>query len=194
MIKRLKRHLALRKAFKAEKKLHKALKKEARILANRTDTEYDKPVLTWTAPEFIRYKKGWLWYVIFVLVFGGGTVLAYIYSSWSFALVLLAFAVAYLLLERRYPKRIKIIISEMGIKVGNSIYQYNRIRAFWIIYNPPLTKTLYIKVHNEFLVDIEIQLDGQSPVDVQEFLLRKIPELEGKEEGFLKHLTRLFRL
>ena len=82
----------------------------------------------------------------------------------------------------------------MGIKVGNKIYQYGRIRAFWINYNPPFTKTLNIRVHGEFLVDIDIQLGNQNPVEIYDFLSTRLPEMQGKSEGFLKTLERLFKL
>jgi hypothetical protein len=99
-----------------------------------------------------------------------------------------------MIFDRRKPKNVKVILSEVGIKVGSRIYQYGRIRTFWIIYNPPFAKTLNIRVHNEFLVDIEIQLGDQDPTVIYEFLSRKLPELEGKTESLLRHFERLFKL
>jgi len=183
-----------RKAIKTEKKLLKALKKEAKTLANQPDTAYDKEIISWTAPEYIRYRKSWVWYLLFTAVIWVSSILAYFYISWSFAMALLAFELAYLITELKHPKIVKTIISEMGIKVGNKIYQYGRIRAFWINYNPPYTKSLNIRVYNEFLVDIEIQLGNQNPVEIYNFLSTRLPELQGKSEGFIKTLERLFKL
>lgn len=194
MIKTLKHKLKLSKAKREEKRLHKALKREAKTLANRTDTAYDKAIISWIAPEYIKLKKGWIWYTIFTVLFLGGAILAYLYSSWTFSLVLVAFFAAYLIFNRKKPKNVKVILSEVGIKVGGRIYQYGRIRTFWIIYNPPFAKVLNIRVHNEFLVDIEIQLGDQDPGVIYEFLSRKLPELEGKTESLLRHFERLFKL
>lgn len=194
MVKALKHRLKLTKTHRAEKKLHKALKKEAKSLMTRTDTAYDKPVISWTAPEYVKFKKGILWYLIFATIFLGGAVLAYIYGSWTFSLVLLAFCASYLIFDQKKPKNVKVILSDVGIKVGNRIYQYGRIRTFWIIYNPPFAKTLNIRVHSDFLVDIEIQLGDQDPGEVHRFLSRKLPELEGKTESVSKHFERLFKL
>jgi len=194
MIRNLKSKFKLAKTRRAEKKLHKALKKEAASLVNKTDTAYDKAVISWTAPEYVKFKKGTLWYIIFAVIFLGGAVLAYIYGSWTFSLVLLVFCVSYLVSDRKRPKNVKVILSEVGVKVGNRIYQYGRIRTFWVMYNPPFTKTLNIRVHNEFLVDIEIQLGDQDPSEICGFLSRKLPELEGKSESLLRHFERLFKL
>jgi len=193
MIKKIKRKLVVRKAVQAEKKLQKALKQEARALSKKTNTEYDKSVISWKAPEYIKYKKGWVWYTVFAVVMLASIYGAYVYSL-TFAMALTGFAIAYLIFDFRHPKEVKVSLSELGIKVGNNIYQFNRIRAFWILYSPPIVNTLNIRVHNEFIGDIEIQLDGVNPVEVYNFLSTRIPEMEGKEEGFLKGLTRLLKI
>lgn len=194
MIKKIKRKLLVKKAIKAEKKLQKALKTEAKVLSKQTDTAYDKSVLSWKAPEYIKYKKGKMWYAIFIVVMLASVCGAYLYGSITFALALAGFMAAYIIFDLKRPKIVTVTISELGIKVGKKIYQFNRIRAFWIMYNPPMVSVLNIRVHNEFMVDIEIQLDGMNPVDVYDFLSTRLPELEGKEEGFFKSLSRLLKL
>ena len=56
MVKRISKKLKARKAHKAEKKLYKTLKKEAKILANKEETAFDKVVISWTAPEYIKQR------------------------------------------------------------------------------------------------------------------------------------------
>lgn len=194
MLKKISKKLKIRKIKKAEKKLQKALKKEAKTLGKKQNTAFDKAVISWKAPEYIKLHKGIVWYSIFILLFAVGAYFAYSYSAWTFALALVAFAVTYLLFDKKMPKNVKVTLSDVGIKVGGKIYQYNRIRAFWVAYNPPFVKTLNIRVHNEYLVDIEIQLGDQDPSEVYECLSVRIPELEGKVDSFFTHLARLFKL
>jgi len=194
MIRRIANKIKARRALKAEKRLHKALKKEAKTLANKTDTAYDKAVISWEAQDYVKLQKGVIWYTIFAVIILGGAGLAYFYISWTFSLALIVFGLTYLVFDRQHPKRVKVTLSEMGIKAGNKIYQYNRIQAFWIAYNPPFVKSLIIRVYNEYLIDIEIQLGNQDPGEVHNFLSTKLPELEGKEEGFFAHFTRLLKL
>lgn len=96
MIKKIKRKLIVRKAVQAEKKLQKALKQEARALSKKTNTEYDKSVISWKAPEYIKYKKGWVWYTVFAVVMLASIYGAYVYSL-TFAMALMGFAIAYLI-------------------------------------------------------------------------------------------------
>ena len=194
MIKKISKKLKARKSRNTEKKLQKALKRESKLLSSQKDSAYDKAAIAWTASEYIKHRKGTVWHVVFLSLFLGGACLSFMYNSWSFSLALVIFAAVYLLLDRKHPKNIKIKLSEIGMKVGNKVYQYNRIRAFWIAYNPPFVKVLNIRVHNEYLVDIEIQLGNQDPGEVYELLSKKLPEIEGKEEGFFDQLIRSLRI
>jgi len=182
-----------RNTKKHEKKLQKALKKESKRLEKNKDTAYDIPVISWNAPDHAKIKKGIVWYSIFGTVFGLGAVGAYLLSGWSFAMVLAVFAIVYLTFDRKNPKKVKVILSEVGVKVGNKVYQYGRIQAFWLNYNPPFVKALNIRVHKDYMLDVEIQLHNQDPALVQQFLSTKVPELEGKTDGFLTTLIRLLK-
>jgi len=175
------------------KKIKNKIKLRSLNVSRGDETAYDQPVISWQASEYIQHKKGWLWYMIFAIIFIGGAVLAYLYNSWTFSVALVTFAVVYLIFDRPHPKNIKVILSNIGIKVGNKVYQYNRIKAFWIVYNPPFHKSLNIKVYNEFLEEIEIQLGNEDPNRIYEFLSKKLPELEGKEPGLLDNLSKILK-
>lgn len=194
MFKKISKKRSLKKAEKVEKKLQKALKKEAVTLEKQRKTAYDRAVVSWEAPEFLKHRKGLIWYGIFLLLFLVGAVLAFIYDGWTFALVLAIFPFAYFALDYKKPKKIKIILSDVGIKIGKKIYQYNRIQAFWIHYTPPVTKTLNIRVYGEYLSEIEIQLMDEDPAKIQAFLATKIPAITGKQEGLISILGKLLKI
>ena len=194
MIKTLRKKFLIKKALKLEKKLQKTLKKEDRNSTKNSLWEYDNAIISWEAPEFIKYKKGWLWYIVFILLMILLSVGAYMYNSITFSIAVIGFLIAYLVFDKTPPKLVNVSISEIGIKVGDKVYQFGRIRAFWIIYNPPLVRTLNIRVHNELLSDVEIQLNNISPAKIHKFLVKKIPELEGQSEGLFKNFIKIFKL
>jgi hypothetical protein len=115
-------------------------------------------------------------------------------GSWTFALVLAVIPLTYVAFDHKKPKKIKVILSEFGIKVGKKIYQYGRIEAFWIHYTPPMIKTLNLRVYGEYFMDVEIQLHNQDPMQVHNFLSRKLPELEGKNESFITVLAKVLKI
>jgi len=121
-------------------------------------------------------------------------IMGFFQGQWSFSLVMVTFAITYYIMHRDHPKDVEIKISEIGIKVGKRKYPYSKIKSFWIFYDPPYISTLNIRYNDHVIVDIAIQLEGQNPADVREFLLGKIPEKVGHLEAFTDVLARLFKL
>ncbi len=150
---------------------------------------------SWIAPQYVQHAKTTRWYLI-----AGMSALALVLLSllamknWSFALAIVVFSAVYFYLQEYHPpKKVRISISEMGIKVGEVLFPYSHIQAFWIIYTPPLVKTLNLRMHRHFFWDITIQLENEDPVAIRQFLCGQIPEWEGKDEHFTDILLRLLR-
>ena len=155
---------------------------------------YHDVMISWRAPEYIKIKKSYTWFVIASLM----TILLVVYSlkegSWSFAMAVMAAAIAYGVYVRQKPKNVEIVVSEMGIKIGKYKIPYSHMRVFWIVYHPPFIQTLNIRTVDAFTPDIAIQLGEQSPVKVREYMVKQVPEWEGKHENFIDSLARLLKL
>ena len=178
----------LKRAQKREEK-HEQLHK-----LHSQPTSFDNAVLGWIAPEAIKHERGKHWKTIMsllvILMVAGGIY----YNAWTFSLAIFTFSIVYYTMKMEHPKDVEIKISNIGIKVGGRKYSFSSIKAFWIIYEPPYVKTLNIRVQGKFDGDITIQLNGQEPAAVREFLLEKIPEMEGQDEKFTDILLRIFKI
>lgn len=157
-------------------------------------TAYDEKVISWEAPERIKHKRGKFWKIFMSAAFISAATIAFVHNQWTFSMAIIAFAIVYYLINKEHTKDVEVSISNIGIKVGKRKYPFSKIKAFWIIYEPPLVKTLNIKVHNDLSGDISIQLNEQDPSEIREFLIERIPELEGKSEALSDILVRLFKL
>lgn len=171
----------------------KKIKKKKQQLAN-IPSAFDEAIISWLAPEFIRYERGKIWKVLAVAAVLAAAVLGVLYNAWTFSLAVVIFAIVYYLLNREHPKDIQISLSNVGIKAGKRRYPFGKIKSFWIIYDPPFAKTLNIRVEGDFVSDITLQLNEQSPADVREFLMEKIPEQEGQQEPISDIFLRLFKI
>lgn len=183
------------------KKLTHAQKREAKSVnfTPKVSPEelklYDKAIFSWTAPEYIQHHRTIRWYMFAAIIAGLFLLSAAFMQNWTMVIAVVAFAGVYVYLQHHHPpKRIHITISAMGIKVGNMIFPYQNIQAFWIFYNPPHVKTMNLRVHKHFFSDVVIQLDDQDPVQIREYLVGQVPEWEGKTEQFGDILLRLLKL
>ena len=156
---------------------------------------YDHAVFTWTAPEYIQHPKGKMWYLIAGCIAAFAVVVDVLTANWSMALAVVVLAIVYGYIHLNHPpKNIKITVSKMGIKVGNMIFPYSHIQAFWIHYNPPLSTTLNLRAKGHFFSDVIIELNHEDPVPLRHFLCGQIPEWEGKNERVSDVLLKLLKL
>ena len=95
----------------------------------------------------------------------------------------------------RSVREITIQIGEDGVLLGSKLYQYSSMEKYWIIYNPPQVKSLYIQFKNFLSPRLVISLEEQSPLRVRQILSNYIVEdLDQEEEPPLDTLTRALKL
>lgn len=179
--------------LKRLKKLKEKHKNRRHVIRN-TPSAFDKAILSWVAPETIQHERGTIWKVFMGIIVIGIVVWGLLNNAWTMSLAVAAVAIVHYLAHLEHPKDVEVVISKIGIKVGARKYPYSRIRAFWLIYEAPYTKTLNIRVEGDFLGDITIQLGNQSPSPVREVLMEYIPELEGQTEKLSDIFLRLFKI
>jgi hypothetical protein len=182
------------KKIKNKIKTRKIRKAQEREYLRTLPSAFDHAALAWIAPEHHEHQRGKFWHVIMGGMLLAAVITAFVHNAWTFSLAILAAALAYYTAHREPHKQVEIKISEIGIKVGNRKYSFGKIRAFWIHYDPPITKTLNIKVDDDLAGEITIQLHNQNPAEVREFLIDKIPELSGRKEAIGDIFAKLFKL
>lgn len=155
---------------------------------------YDSAVFEWQAPEYHKHHKGAVWFIIAGLIAFGLVVYGVVTAGWTFSVAILIFSGVYLLIHSQEPKKIPVKISPMGIKMGNHYVPYSDIRAFWIVYHPPMIKTLNFRTVHPLLPDMMLSLEHHDPSEIRDYLSTQIPEWEGKAESFSNTLVRLLRL
>lgn len=155
---------------------------------------FDRAILTWKAPEFTHYEKSMLWFIVAALVL----ILLVIYGiesdGWTFSIAIVVFAGVYYLMHRRIPANVDVKISKIGIKIGRHIFPYSHLKNFWIVYNPPFLKRLYLRMSSKFKPDVFVSLEDMDPAEARKVLLSYLPELTGMHEPLSDTLIRIFKL
>jgi hypothetical protein len=86
------------------------------------------------------------------------------------------FAIILFLQAHQDPKQISFKITELGVVVGNRFYSFSELDSFFIIYNPPDVKTLFLETKEVLKPMIRVPLLDMNPVDVKNVLRAYLPE------------------
>ena len=151
-------------------------------------------LLEWQAANFISPKRSASWYIGFGIV--GLILTAYALYDRSI-LTLITFSmiiVAVFLLSRQSPRLLTYTITKTGIYVGNSLYPYNTIKTFWIVYNPPEVKTLNFETTAYVNSQVTLQLGNQDPLQVKNVLSKYLPEDLERDESVSEILARKLKI
>ncbi|MBU0963998.1 hypothetical protein KKC06_03090 [Patescibacteria group bacterium] len=158
--------------------------------------DHGETLAAWDFPEFTKYKKSALWYLVMIITVTGLVLFGIFTQSYLFIILIFILIVIYVMRSRREPSLLSINITEDGISIGqNTFYKWKDIRSFWIIYEPPEIKNLYFDFKTGLRPSISISLENQNPLRIRKMLSEYLPEDTDKEnESFSDGLGRILKL
>lgn len=158
-------------------------------------TSGSKILLSWKFPEFPIYQRGTNWYIWMGLVGGALIIYAIITANFLFAIILVLGALILFVRSHGQPRAIEFTITDMGLSVGETFYPYKEIKNFWIVYEPPEVKSLYIDLRSAFRPHLLIPLEDEDPVKIRKILLKYIVEDTDRDtEPLADQISRLLKM
>lgn len=156
---------------------------------------HSQDAFVWEAPTFERRDRGPQWYVFM----GIAVALLLAYSIWTanflFAFIIMLSAIIILLAGNQEPKDALIQIGENGVVYDGQLILFQDIDNFAVIYQPPVSKVLYIERKSTVRPRLAIPLEDQDPVSLREHLKRYIREdLDLQGEHISDTLARLLKI
>lgn len=162
--------------------------------------EYDivaKPGdIYWEIPEYIKHDHTRNWYVAAGVIVIGMMIYALMSHNYLFLGILFLGAFITIMNDLGHPRMLTVILSDEGIRVGKSFYDYDEIRNFSVIYKPKdEVKNVYIEFKSPIKQRLSLPLMDQNPLAVREALLRFLPEdLERINRPTSESLAKLLKL
>jgi hypothetical protein len=96
---------------------------------------------------------------------------------------------------KRDPAELACQIFEDGIQIGSKFYEWDEIKKFRLVYQPPTAKWLYVDLKSVFLTDFSVPLGDQNPLDIRQILKTYLEEdLERQYETLSDRANRWFKL
>ena len=119
---------------------------------------------------------------------------AFFTINFLFALIVVMLALILFLQHTRSPRQITCTIRSSGVTLAQNDLPWKDITAFWIIYQPPEVKKLYLATKRFLMPQISIPLEQQNPVQLRELLLKYVPEdLTKQNESNVDTLSRILK-
>jgi len=152
--------------------------------------ESEKPIFTWVAPEFIKYKKTTKWFVGVFLV---GIILALVFawqSQWSGVVLVGTAVIVFTTLSGAKPKKISSSLYQDGIVTDGKVFGFNQFKSFWIeVGDLPKAK---LQLLGRLAGQISLPLFDIDPEQVRLFLGKHLPE-ENRGPDIVDQINRFMR-
>lgn len=160
-----------------------------------TNTKAGRTLHTWTIQEYEQHSRLPAWYWI---MGGLGSVLV-LYGMFTgnflFAIVIILYGIILFLQSHQSPPQVPFKITDLGVIIGAKFYPYGELDGFYIIYDPPEVKMLYIETKSPFKPLLRIPLLDENPLEIRASLLAHLEEdLEKEEEPLGDHVARKWQI
>ena len=119
-------------------------KREVEEIEKYPEKDYGELLANWEFPEYTKIERNKWWYISFVILSISMLVYSYFTENPLFGLIIIIFIILYTIMERKDPSEVQILILEDGMIIGEKFIEYKEIKEFYIIYQPPTIKNLYI--------------------------------------------------
>ena len=161
----------------------------------KENIDHGKLLISWPIPEFSRHSRGKTWYTWSSLIIIGLLIWAVATANYLFAIITILIAIIFIFQNRRSPGLIECRIMEDGLEMGHSFYAFRDIREFWLIYQPPEVKMLYVEFKGTLRPTLTVPLENQNPLKIREILKKYIDEnLEKEEEPTSDTISRSLKI
>lgn len=138
--------------------------------------DYGATHFEWDFPEFIQHERGLWWYVLAGLIVLGILVYSLFTANILFAVLTIMVVIIMLFVHQRQPRIMRIKVTDEGLVIENRLYPYSEIRSFWMVYEQPDVKNLYVEFRSMFIPRLSVPYGELDPNRLKAFLLQYIDE------------------
>lgn len=154
-----------------------------------------EPILEWEVDEYPRHERSRTWYIVSSLIGVALVIYSVATANFLFAVIILMIGVIMLLSTFKEPDRVPVAITTTGILVDDLYYDYDAVRDFSLIYDPPETRLLYLDFHSRTQPLLSIPLEDMDPNEVREALRPFCAENFARvEERLTDQMRRMYKL
>ena len=156
--------------------------------------EYGKELRAWEVSEGHLHERGAGWYAAAIIVGLVFLIYAIVTRNFLFGFIVIMFGVIMATHSMHPAGHYRCVITEFGLHIGARFYPWKDIEKFWIMYQPPEVKTLYLDFEG-LRPRLPIPLGDADPNEIRASLSSVIVEdTSHGEEPFSDWLIRVLKI
>ena|SRR3989338_108954 len=148
----------------------------------------------WTIQEYERHERGTFWYVFMISIGLALVLYALATQNFLFALIIILFAIILFLQSHQEPLQVQFQITELGVIISRRFYTWSEFNNYYIIYEPPHVKTLFLDTVSTLRPALRVPLLDMNPNEIRHTLSQYLSEDVEKEEPLSDRMARNWRI
>jgi hypothetical protein len=156
-----------------------------------SDTYIGSIAYEWDVREYDEHDRPRSWYIVMITL---GIILVFfgIFSNnFLFSLIILLFAIILYIQAHQEPQEVPVALTDVGVVVGNRLYQYNEFANFFILFEPGTITSVFFVPKATLKPRIELDVGTLDVVEVRSFLTQFLTEdLDAEEIPVSEHFRR----
>ncbi|MCB9818872.1 hypothetical protein H6788_01700 [Candidatus Nomurabacteria bacterium] len=134
--------------------------------------------ITWEAPEHHHIDKSSDWFWVLGIIAICGTVAAFFFGNFLFALVILLGSGVMALRAVKPPAVVPFMVGKKGVRVGEKLYTYSALASYFIDEEDEGGPQLLLKANSMYSPLIVMPIPEEYIDDIEDLLKEKLPEEE----------------
>jgi len=156
--------------------------------------EYGKELVAWQVTEGHIHGRSTLWYAVAIMAGLAFLIYAVVTRNFLFGFIVIMFGVIMATHSVHPPANFRCALTELGLHIGKRFHPWKDMEKFWIIYQPPEVKTLYVDFGG-LRPRLPIPLEDADPNEVRATLGSVLTEdTSHTEEPFSDWLIRVLKI
>jgi len=144
------------------------------------------------APEFVYFRKGFGWYLVFSLIGLALIVVAIWLRLWLFVAVIVLSLLVFFQYSQKRPHSRECWVSPEGVKIGEKFFPLTNFKSFSIAYDQPVSH-LFLEISKRFYPSFWLHFKAKDLIRVRNSLLEILPEKPTHHEAMIARVNRWIR-
>lgn len=138
-------------------------------------------VVAWEAPAHHHIEKSSDWFWALGIITVSASAAAFFFGNFLFAILIIIAACIMALLANREPQTVSYAVTPRGLRVGDRLYPYSTLEAFYIDEDHEDGPQLLARSQKLFMHLIIMPIPDEHVEDIEDILENRLPEEEIEE-------------